>query len=61
MNANEADARRTSRFGVVGHTAGSIDVADLVAELARVDGYPRTLDLRRPASLAPGASPGPAS
>ena len=60
VNANEADARRTSRFGVVGHTAGEVDVAGLAAEMARVDRYPRTLDLRRPASLAPGASPSPA-
>jgi len=59
VNANEADARRTSRFGTVGHTAGEVDVAGLAAEMARVHGYPRTLDLRRPASLAPGAAANP--
>ena len=55
VNANEADARRTARFGIVGHTPGSVDVALVEAELARIDGYPRTLDLRRPATLAPAA------
>ncbi len=60
VNANEADARRTARFGIVGHTPGTVDVAQLEAEMARLDGYPRTLDLRRPARLAPGTSPGPA-
>jgi uncharacterized protein (DUF2126 family) len=42
-NANEAEARRTSRFSASGHTPGRIEVADW-----RRDGeYPRTLDLRR--------------
>jgi uncharacterized protein (DUF2126 family) len=42
-NANEAEARRASRFRPSGHTPGRIDVAD-----SRRDGeYPRTLDLRR--------------
>ena len=52
MNANEADARRTARFGTVGHTPGPVDVAGLEAELARLEGYPRTLDLRRPPRFA---------
>jgi uncharacterized protein (DUF2126 family) len=55
VNANEADARRTARFGIVGHTPGSVEVALVESELARIEGYPRTLDLRRPATLAPAA------
>ena len=61
VNANEADARRTSRFGIVGHTPGTVDVAQLEAELAQLHGYPRTLDLRRPVTLAPGAPSSPAT
>ena len=53
--ANEADARRTARFSTIGHTPGPVDVASVEAELARLDGYPRTLDLRRPASFAAAA------
>ena len=49
------DARRTARFDTIGHTPGPVDVAQVESELARLDGYPRTLDLRRPASLAPAA------
>jgi uncharacterized protein (DUF2126 family)/transglutaminase-like putative cysteine protease len=60
VNANEADARRTARFGTVGHTPGPVDVAQVEAELSRIDGYPRTLDLRRPATLAPAAPLRPA-
>jgi uncharacterized protein (DUF2126 family)/transglutaminase-like putative cysteine protease len=42
-NANEAEARRASRFSTSGQTSGRIVVAD-----SRRDGeYPRTLDLRR--------------
>jgi uncharacterized protein (DUF2126 family)/transglutaminase-like putative cysteine protease len=55
VNANEADARRTARFDTIGHTPGTVDVAGLLAEVARLDGYPRTLDLRRPPTLAPAA------
>ena len=58
VNANEADARRTSRFSKVGHTPGPVDVARLEAEMARLDGYPRTLDLRRPANLPARGSSG---
>lgn len=61
VNANEADGRRTSRFGIVGHSAGTIDVAGIEAEMARLEGYPRTLDLRRPARLAPSAPARPAN
>ncbi|MCB0972133.1 MAG: transglutaminase family protein, partial [Acidimicrobiales bacterium] len=59
VNANEADARRTSRFSTVGHTPGPVDVSRLEAELAHLEGYPRTLDLRRPAKMAAGASSRP--
>jgi uncharacterized protein (DUF2126 family) len=52
VNANEADARRVARFDTVGHTPGPVDVAALEAELSRLDGYPRTLDLRRTTKLA---------
>ncbi|HEV3055724.1 MAG TPA: transglutaminase family protein, partial [Solirubrobacteraceae bacterium] len=42
-NANEAEARRSSRFSTAAHTPGRIKIAD-----ERRDGeYPRTLDLRR--------------
>jgi uncharacterized protein (DUF2126 family) len=42
-NANEAEARRTTRFAATGHTPGTLDLDD-----PRRDGeYPRTLDLRR--------------
>jgi uncharacterized protein (DUF2126 family) len=53
VNANEADARRVARFDTVGHTPGPVDVAALEAEISRLDGYPRTLDLRRTTKLAP--------
>lgn len=49
INANEAEARRASRFEPHGHTAGRIDVA-AVRETARrafSSDYPHTLDLRR--------------
>ncbi|MFT4305829.1 MAG: transglutaminase family protein, partial [Microbacterium sp.] len=49
VNANEAEARRASRFEPHGHTAGRIDVAAL-REAGRRAGsadYPHTLDLRR--------------
>jgi uncharacterized protein (DUF2126 family) len=51
VNANEAEARRTSRFDPNGHTAGPVDVAALDRAIngSRADHeYPRTLDLRRP-------------
>ncbi len=45
-NANEAEARRASRFETLGHTPGTIDPDALVP--GRPSGeYPRTLDLRR--------------
>ena len=50
VNANEAEARRASRFDTKGHTPGPVDLAalDRVISSSRVDReYPRTLDLRR--------------
>ena len=74
VNANEAEARRASRFSADGHTPGPVDVrAVLDAHPAAVGvasqslEYPRTLDLRRaPASGYPGPrvlgdAPAPAS
>ena len=50
VNANEAEARRASRFDANGHTPGRVDVAaiDRAGNKSMVDReYPRTLDLRR--------------
>jgi uncharacterized protein (DUF2126 family) len=54
VNANEAEARRASRFSAAGHTAGPVDVTALLAAMpgAASGGtenldYPKTLDLRR--------------
>ncbi|RHW27340.1 transglutaminase family protein [Nocardioides immobilis] len=49
VNANEAEARRASRFEGGRHTAGRIDVARMRAAgaAAASPDYPRTLDLRR--------------
>ena len=49
VNANEAEARRASRFEPHGHTAGRLDVAAMreAGRRAREPDYPRTLDLRR--------------
>ncbi|MEO5837843.1 MAG: transglutaminase family protein, partial [Acidimicrobiales bacterium] len=54
VNANEAEARRASRFSAAGHTPGPVDIGALGAtSLAGGDlggqslEYPRTLDLRR--------------
>jgi uncharacterized protein (DUF2126 family) len=52
VNANEAEARRASRFSAAGHTPGPVDVTALVGAMAATGGaqspdYPRTLDLRR--------------
>jgi uncharacterized protein (DUF2126 family)/transglutaminase-like putative cysteine protease len=43
VNAEEAEARRISRFEAAGHTPGRIEIP----EVPRVGEYPRTLDLRR--------------
>ena len=43
VNANDAEARRASRFETAGHTPGRIEVTDI----RRGGEYPRTLDLRR--------------
>jgi len=51
LNANEAEARRASRFEPFGHTPGPIDIEALsaraIATGRSTDRYPRTLDLRR--------------
>lgn len=49
INANEAEARRASRFEPHGHTGGRLDVAALreAGRQAFSDDYPHTLDLRR--------------
>jgi len=49
VNANEAEARRASRFEPFGHTAGTLDVAAMqeAGRRAASTEYPRTLDLRR--------------
>jgi len=44
VNANEAEARRTSRFTPTGHTAGRIEP---ITDPGGGGEYPRTLDLRR--------------
>jgi uncharacterized protein (DUF2126 family)/transglutaminase-like putative cysteine protease len=50
VNANEAEARRVSRFDP-SHTPGSFDVTALaIHEPAEGGEYPRTLDLRRPSA-----------
>ena len=59
VNANEAEARRTSRFQPFGHTPGALDPARAAALAAHgagiAPGHPRTLDLRR--VRLPHASP----
>ncbi|HWI30510.1 MAG TPA: transglutaminase family protein [Microbacterium sp.] len=49
VNANEAEARRASRFERHGHTTGRVDIAALreAARRAANPDYPHTLDLRR--------------
>lgn len=49
VNANEAEARRGSRFEARGHTAGRLDVAAMreAGRRAASPDYPHTLDLRR--------------
>ena len=49
VNANEAEARRASRFEPFGHTPGRLDVAGMreAGRRAASPDYPRTLDLRR--------------
>jgi uncharacterized protein (DUF2126 family) len=58
VNANEAEARRASRFSAYGHTPGPVDIGALGAAVTapgdlggeRLE-YPRTLDLRRTSLL----------
>ena len=68
VNANEAEARRASRFSAVGHTPGLVDVVGFTGTGTAIGDlggqsleYPRTLDLRRVPSLRgnPGAPVGP--
>ena len=49
INANEAEARRASRFEPHGHTGGRLDIAALrdAGRRAFSADYPHTLDLRR--------------
>jgi len=54
VNANEAEARRASRFSTMGHTPGPVDIEALLATSRACQGpasqgldYPWTLDLRR--------------
>jgi uncharacterized protein (DUF2126 family)/transglutaminase-like putative cysteine protease len=47
VNANEAEARRASRFERLGHSPGPLEPL----EIRRSDEYPRTLDLRRVGSV----------
>ncbi len=54
VNANEAEARRASRFSPMGHTPGPVDLGTLLAGALACEGpgapsldYPWTLDLRR--------------
>ncbi|HUC13823.1 MAG TPA: transglutaminase family protein, partial [Acidimicrobiales bacterium] len=66
VNANEAEARRASRFSPMGHTPGLVDIDELLATspVAEDPGsqgrdYPWTLDLRR-APFPPDYPPPPA-
>jgi len=49
INANEAEARRASRFEPRGHATGLLDIAGMreTARRAQSEDYPHTLDLRR--------------
>ena len=51
VNANEAEARRASRFRTDRHTEGAVDLAAAIVPTPGGDEYPYTVDLRR----APGA------
>ncbi|HEX4364607.1 MAG TPA: transglutaminase family protein [Solirubrobacteraceae bacterium] len=55
VNANEAEARRASRFSAIGHTPGAIELV----EDRRGGEYPRTLDLRRAPMPAPAEARAP--
>jgi uncharacterized protein (DUF2126 family) len=52
VNANEAEARRASRFRYDRHTDGPVDLAAVIVPTPGGDEYPYTVDLRR----APGAA-----
>jgi uncharacterized protein (DUF2126 family)/transglutaminase-like putative cysteine protease len=52
VNANEAEARRVSRFVAGGHTPGPVDIGEpAITDWPAGGEYPRTLDLRRPQGL----------
>ncbi|MFL6159988.1 MAG: DUF2126 domain-containing protein [Marmoricola sp.] len=55
VNAQTAEARRSSRFEARGHTPGTVDLGALreAAHRTRSREYPRTLDLRRAQKPAP--------
>jgi uncharacterized protein (DUF2126 family) len=58
VNANEAEARRTSRFEAFGHSTGELDTAPVpVVDAPADDEYPRTLDLRRSRPFTPTTPP----
>jgi uncharacterized protein (DUF2126 family)/transglutaminase-like putative cysteine protease len=46
VNANEAEARRVSRFEAIGHTPGPVDLTAWAPLSGSRGEYPRTLDLR---------------
>ena len=58
INANEAEARRSTRFEARGHTSGRLDVGAMLEAGRRAASteYPHTLDLRRVQGLSPGKS-----
>jgi uncharacterized protein (DUF2126 family)/transglutaminase-like putative cysteine protease len=58
VNANEAEARRTSRFEPFGHSPGEMHPAPVTIVDAPADNeYPRTLDLRRSRASTPAGTP----
>jgi uncharacterized protein (DUF2126 family) len=58
INANEAEARRASRFEPFGHTPGALHpAASSIVDRPMGNEYPRTLDLRRTQPVMPAGSP----
>ncbi len=59
VNAQEAEARRSSRFETHGHTPGRLDVAAIRerGRAAASPDYPHTLDLRRVPPAGPAGPP----
>jgi uncharacterized protein (DUF2126 family)/transglutaminase-like putative cysteine protease len=57
VNANEAEARRTSRFEPFGHTPGELHpAAASIVDGSGANEYPRTLDLRRSRPVVPAGT-----